>query len=112
MKSYRIFLFCAALAVPGMSLRAQTSASTSANANPKAVWLKGVVVHADRNSIVVREKGNPLFIHTFTYSPRVKAHMESLENQGGNFHSGDAVQIRYRSGSTVAMKIHGKPSKQ
>jgi hypothetical protein len=76
----------------------------------KAVWLKAEVVHADRNTIVVREEGNHLAIHTFTYGPALKDRMEAIADQGG-FQSGDRVKILYKQGQTVALKIHGKPTK-
>jgi len=76
----------------------------------KAEWMKCEVVHADRHSIVVREEDNNLAIHTFTYGPAIQSHMESVADQGG-FQSGDKVKILYKAGDTIALKIHGKPSK-
>jgi hypothetical protein len=112
MKSYKVFLLCAGLLLPSLGSSAQTSTAVVHKQGTKPVWMRGEVVHADRNSIVVREQSNPLFIHTFTYSPGVKLKMEALDDQGANFHSGDLVKIRYQTGQTVALKIHGKPSKQ
>jgi hypothetical protein len=76
----------------------------------KSVWLKAEVVHADRVSIVVREIANPVVIHTFTFSDGLKPKMESLADQGG-FQSGDKIKILYQPGQSVALKLHGKPSK-
>jgi hypothetical protein len=76
----------------------------------RAIWLKAEVVQADRNSIVVREESNPLAIHTFTYGPGLKDRMEAIADQGG-FQSGDKIRVLYKLGQTVALKIHGKPSK-
>lgn len=76
----------------------------------KSVWLKAEVIHADRNSMVVREQGNDLAIHTFTYSPDLKTRMEAIADSGG-YQTGDKVKILYKQGQTVALKIHGKPSK-
>lgn len=112
-RSSRILVLLAAILGAGLPLIAQTSTAVlSAQQRAKPQWLTGEVVHADRNSIVVRERNNPLAIHTFSYSPAVKSKMELRDDQGVNFHSGDAVKIRYQPGSTVALKIHGKPSKQ
>jgi len=76
----------------------------------KSVWLKAEVIHADRNSIIVRERGDLVAIHTFTYSTQLKTKMETFADQGG-FHVGDKVEILYQPGQSVALKLHGKPSK-
>jgi hypothetical protein len=76
---------------------------------PKHVWLKAEVIHADANSMVVREKEDSRRIHTFTYSPNIKGAMQHRADQGG-YHSGDKVKILYEMGRTVALKVRGKPS--
>jgi hypothetical protein len=76
----------------------------------KGSWLKGEVIHADANSIVVREQDNGMMIHTFTYTPEVQAQMQKLADQGG-YQYGDKVKILYQQGQTVALKVRGKPSK-
>lgn len=76
---------------------------------PKHVWLKAEVIHADANSIVVREQADSRRIHTFTYSPNIKDAMQQLADQGG-YQNGDIVKILYEPGQTVALKIRGKPS--
>jgi hypothetical protein len=120
MKSYRHLVLPAALAgfiaIAASASNAQTSTTApivvrqSAAKPAKSVWLRAEVVHADRTSIVVREQGNLVAIHTFTYSARLKQKMESLADQGG-FQSGDKVKILYLPGQSVALKLHGKPSK-
>jgi hypothetical protein len=76
----------------------------------KPVWLKAEVVHADRNSMIVREQSNEVRIHTFTYADQLKPKMERFAEQNG-FQSGDKVKILYQPGQTVALKVRGKPSK-
>jgi hypothetical protein len=117
MKIYRalplLLLFAAALAVHAQNstLNITNLSSVPVQQTPaKVVWLKAEVVHADRNSMVVREQGNNLAIHTFTYGASLKPLMEAIADQGG-FQSGDRVKILYKQGQTVALKIHGKPSK-
>jgi hypothetical protein len=120
MKSYRYLLLAAALAAAAATaispLKAQTGESTpiivkqSAPKTPKAVWLNAEVVRADRVSIVVRERNNLVAIHTFTYGDQLKPKMEAVANEGG-FQSGDRVKILYQPGQSVALKVHGKPSK-
>ncbi|HWF38180.1 MAG TPA: hypothetical protein VG322_06655 [Candidatus Acidoferrales bacterium] len=80
------------------------------NTAVKGSWLKGEVVRADANSIIVREQANGMMIHTFTYSPEVHAQMQKLLDQGG-YQYGDKVQILYQQGQTVALRVRGKPSK-
>jgi hypothetical protein len=117
MKTYRtlpiLLLLAAASAAQAQdsTLNVTNLSSVTVQQTPaKAVWLRAEVVHADRNSIVVREQGNDLAIHTFTYGPTLKTRMEAIADQGG-FQSGDKVRILYKQGQTIALKIHGKPSK-
>ena len=119
MKSYRNLGFLAVLAAVAATacpLWAQTSptAPVVVKQTPaktgKAIWLKAEVIHADRNSIVVRDQNNLVAIHTFTYSPELKAKMETIEDKGG-FQPGDKVKILYQPGQSVALKVRGKPSK-
>lgn len=83
---------------------------------PKTLkWFKGEVLHADQLSIIVRDRQDPRFIRTFTYSPKVKEEMDKILERGG-FQYGDKVQIRYQpdqsaSGKDVALDIRGRPSK-
>jgi hypothetical protein len=122
MKSYRIavqlaavmalaIVFVAAPAFAQVTMSATTSATpmTVRQFTPKAVWLKAEVVHADRHSMVVREQGNPLALHTFTFSTNVQDRMEHIADLGG-YQNGDKVKIQYKQGDTVALRIKGKPS--
>ncbi|HEY6464715.1 MAG TPA: hypothetical protein VIY69_01910 [Candidatus Acidoferrales bacterium] len=77
---------------------------------PSGTWMKVEFLHADDNSMVVSEQGNERMIHTFTYNANVKAKMQKIINAGG-YQYGDKIKIRYTPGTTVALKIHGKPSK-
>lgn len=122
MKSYKIavgiaatvalaLVFAAAPAFAQVTMSATTSATpmTVRQTTPKNVWLKAEVVHADRHSMVVREQGNPLALHTFTFSANVQARMEQVADAGG-YQNGDKVKILYKQGGTVALRIKGKPS--
>jgi hypothetical protein len=73
-------------------------------------WLKAEVVHADSNAIIVREQQNEMAIHTFNFSPEMRDRMQAILDQGG-FQYGDKISILYMPGQTVALRIHGKPSK-
>ncbi|MGA3292770.1 MAG: hypothetical protein ABSE45_02170 [Candidatus Acidiferrales bacterium] len=116
MKSFRILAALAlAAAIAGAVSPAGAQATISSpiiikeNA-PKPVWLKAEVIHADAHSIMVREQGNSLAIHTFTYSPQIQDAMQQFTDQGG-YQYGDKVKVLYQPGQTVALKITGKPSK-
>lgn len=110
-----IFMAGAAAVAPA---RAQLSPSApiavkktkTSNSATKVSWLKGEVIHADANSIIVREQGNGMMIHTFTYTPDLQPRMQQILDQGG-YQYGDKVQILYQSGQTVALRVRGKPSK-
>ena len=77
---------------------------------PSGTWMKAEVLHADNTSMVVSEQGNERMIHTFTYSDELKAKMQKIIDTGG-YQYGDKIKIQYTPGHTVALKIHGKPSK-
>jgi hypothetical protein len=130
MMSYRILTsllaLAAAWAVSAGPARAQAAAagaavaepivtkiisSVSAKGAPKGTnWLKAIVIHADSNSIIVREQANELAIHTFNFAPELKDKMQAILDRGG-FQYGDKISILYMPGQTVALKIHGKASK-
>jgi hypothetical protein len=119
MKTYRIFAtatFAAAMAASVLPVHAQTSTSStivvksSTSTKPRGNWMKAEVIHADSNSMVVREEANGMIIHTFTYTPELQARMQKIGDNGG-YQYGDKVKVLYQPGQTVALKVHGKPSK-
>lgn len=92
-------------------VRSSSSASSrSASNSAKGSWLKAEVIHADSNSIIVREQDNGMMIHTFTYAPNVQTAMQKVLDQGG-YQYGDKIKILYQQGQTVALRLRGKPSK-
>lgn len=129
MKSSRIIavslVLAAALAIPAAPARAQgaattttvdapiiskTISSTASKKNSKGNWLKAEVIHFDSNSMIVREDANERMIHTFTYAPQLQNKMQQIFDRGG-YQYGDKVKILRQPGQTVALKVHGKPSK-
>jgi len=117
MKRFRAFIGFAALALVLASIAAPAHGQSNAKsafpakgASSKPVWLKGEVVRADGQSVTVRERDNPLALHTFSYGPNIQEKMWKLLEHGG-YQYGDKVSILYQPGQTVALKIHGKPSK-
>lgn len=89
------------------SAKPTSSKKSSSSSN---AWMKAEVLHSDGNSIVVAEQGNQRVIHTFTYASKVQTQMRKITDKGG-YQYGDKIKILYTPGSTVALKIHGKPSK-
>jgi hypothetical protein len=123
MKSYRILaalVLAAAFAAGSSAVRAQSIdlPGIQINAKPKKPLqfekFKGEVLHADSASIMVRDPNDTRFIHTFTYSPKVKEQMDKIIAKGG-YQYGDKVVIHYQPGQgqvqDVAIAIKGKPSK-
>ena len=133
MKNYRILgsslVLAGALAFSGGSAHAQVAeaAATAANVVVPIVvkvvdtitrqktpegssWLKAEVIHADSQTIIVRERQNGMMIHTFNFSPDLKDKMQAILDNGG-FQYGDKVSVLFMPGQTVALRIHGKPSK-
>lgn len=117
MKSYRIAAEIAAamalavvfLAAPAVAQLTMSAPVTVKQTAAKNVWLKAEVVHADAHSITVRERGNELAVHTFTFSDNLQGPMRQI-SQAGGFQYGDKVKILYKQGQTVALRIKGKPS--
>jgi hypothetical protein len=117
MKSYRIAVEIAAamaLAMIFAAAPAVAQVTTSApvvvkQTTPKSIWLKAKVVHADANTMVVREQGNELALHTFTYAENLQGPMRQISEAGG-YQNGDKVKILYKQGQTVALRIKGRPS--
>jgi hypothetical protein len=73
-------------------------------------WLKVEVIHADAVSLIVREQANGMAIHTFNFSSDLQPKMQAMLDKGG-FQYGDKISILFMQGQTVALRIHGKPSK-
>lgn len=96
--------------VQSAPIAVKKTGSKNASAAAKESWLKAEVIHADANSIIVREQANGMMVHTFTYTAELRPQMQKLLDQGG-YQYGDKVQILYQSGQTVALKVRGKPSK-
>ncbi len=135
MKTFRIFAagfaLLAALAIPAGVAHAQAAAAAAAAAAASVIkapiarvvhvvrpnsapagdyWLKATVIHFDSRHIIVREANNERMIHTFTYATALQPKMETLQGKGG-YQYGDQVKILYQGGQTVALEVHGKPSK-
>ena len=96
--------------VQSAPIAVKKTGSKNASAAAKESWLKAEVIHADANSIIVREQANGMMVHTFTYTAELKPQMQKLLDQGG-YQYGDKVRILYQNGQTVALKVRGKPSK-
>ncbi|HUA00587.1 MAG TPA: hypothetical protein VMB02_09670 [Candidatus Aquilonibacter sp.] len=118
MKNYRIALgiagFALALLFAARPAASQVTTSTPVivkQTPPKSVWLKAEVVHQDGHSITVREQGNQLALHTFTYAADIQDAMQQISEAGG-YQFGDKVRILYKQGQTVALRIKGRPSLQ
>jgi hypothetical protein len=117
MKNYRTFaiLFAAAVALafaPHATLGQDinTTQPIVVKQRPtKAVWLKGIVVHADAVSLIVREQGNEMAIHTFTYSDAAHDKMQNIIANGG-YQTGDAIKVLWLPGTETAIKFKGRPS--
>ncbi|MFZ3332228.1 MAG: hypothetical protein WA197_16455 [Candidatus Acidiferrales bacterium] len=119
MKNYKIFaavILCAgAAALAPAPVRAQITGDSSQPAvivkqsAAKAEWLRAEVIHADQQSIIVREAGNGMKIHTFTYSEKAKNKISRVLDAGG-YQTGDHVKIRWIPGTAEALDIKGRPS--
>jgi hypothetical protein len=73
-------------------------------------WLKAEVIHADAVTLIVRERSNAYAVHTFNFSSELQPKMQSMLDKGG-FQYGDRVSVLMMPGQTVALRVHGRPSK-
>jgi hypothetical protein len=113
MRFAALCLALAALTAAAPSARAQMDSSAPMvvkQQKVKALWMNAEVVRADRNTLTVREAGNEMALHTFTYGPKAAQQMQKVLNAGG-YQRGDAIKVRFQSGHTVALAIKGKPSR-
>jgi hypothetical protein len=87
----------------------QAGAQTAASIAP-TIKTRFEVLHMLYQSIQVRSLVDMREIHTFSYSPAIRDQMQNIFNAGG-YQYGDKVEIWYKRGDSVALKIKGKPSK-
>jgi hypothetical protein len=98
--------FCAA----ALASSAPAASAQSAPQSQQIVKTQFVVLHMLYQSIQVRSLVDMRELHTFTYSPGIRDKMQNVFNAGG-FQYGDKVVVWYQRGTSVALKIKGKPSK-
>ncbi len=109
--SLTALLLAATLGLAALAAGHAVQGSTSP-APGKVLRFRGAVMHQVEGSITVRslEPNHELEVRTFSYSDRIRKQMEKILDSGG-YQYGDKVEIFYTSGTTVALRIDGKPSK-
>jgi hypothetical protein len=113
----RALLFAACLVLcggfvvsPASPANAQSGLSTS-SPSQNTVKTQFAVQRMLNQSLQVRDLTVVPGLHTFTYSPAIRDKMQKVFDAGG-YQYGDLVVIWYKSGTTVALNIKGKPSKK
>jgi hypothetical protein len=101
-----IFVLSAAIAASF----APQALSQTAPPSGKLIKTRFVVLHMMYESLQVRSLTDMREIHTFSYSPAIRAQMQQIHDAGG-YQYGDQVVVSYEQGTDVALKIKGKPSK-
>ena len=86
-----------------------TPAKTS-QPKPKLDRYTGRVIVFNLAQILVQSTDNEKMVWTFQYSVDLRQHVLDLLNTGG-YQYGDKVQVYCNPGTTVAVRIKGKPSK-
>jgi|SRR5579863_2528686 len=108
----RALLFATALVLCAAVLASFEPAACAQSAPAqKIIKTQFAVQRMMPQSIQVRDLAGVPQLHTFTYSPAIRDKMQNVFNAGG-YQFGDKVVVWYRSGTTVALKIKGKPSKK
>jgi hypothetical protein len=89
-----------------------TPVSSVSLPNTQKLKFRGQVVNETSKFITVRSSDPDHLneLRTFTFSPELQPKMQSILDAGG-YQSGDRVTVTFFAGSTVALKISGKPSK-
>ena len=78
---------------------------------PKVLKFRGEVLAATSVQMIVRSAENERVVRTFTYAPKVKEQVDKLVDENRLYQPGDKVEVHHETGSDVAIKIKGKPSK-
>jgi len=98
------------LAVPAPAAGARSDPAPAPQSE-KIIKTHFVVMQTLLQSLQVRSTVDARELHTFSYSPQIRDQMQKIFNAGG-YKYGDKVTVWYRSGTDVALKIKGKPSKK
>jgi hypothetical protein len=106
-----VLFACAAAPANSASAAGGQSAPPGTPQSQKIIRTQFIVTHMLLQSLQVRSATDVRDLHTFTYSPGIREQMQEVFNAGG-YQDGDNVTIWYRQGTTVALKIRGKPSKK
>ncbi len=111
-RSAVVAAFAALLAVAFLCSLAASAVHAAPQAAPAAKLVKfsGIVVTANVASIVLRNPNDPRQQMGFSYSPAVHDQMLKIMTAGG-YRYGDKVTVQYVPGTTIALKLRGKPSK-
>ena len=104
-------LLAAALSFGAALLTSGASRALAQSSTPSApiIKTKFEVLHMMYQSLQVRSLADMRELHTFTYAPEIRDQMQNIFNAGG-YQYGDKVEVWYRRGESVALKIKGKPS--
>jgi hypothetical protein len=102
---------CGAAPVSSAPAAGAQSASPVSPESQKIIKTQFIVTHMLLQSLQVRSVTDTRDLHTFTYAPGIREQMQEVFNAGG-YQDGDHVTIWYRQGTTLALKIKGKPSKK
>jgi hypothetical protein len=90
----------------------QTPVSSVQIPHPKPVKFDGTVINQTTTFLTVQSSDpNHLNeVRTFTFTKDLQPKMQKILNHGGYQH-GDKVVVKCLPGSSIALSIHGKPSK-
>jgi hypothetical protein len=120
-----VFAFAALLAAPGAFAAPQGQAPPgqapqdavktappvqAKHPRPKLDKYKGRVLAFNKAQMIVQSADNEKMVWTFQYSVDLQPKVIDWLNAGG-FQYGDSVVVYTNPGTTVAVKIKGKPSK-
>jgi len=105
-----VFVLCGAVLAGFAPVASAQSAQATAPQSQPIIKKQFVVQQMLYQLIQVRGIADMREVHTFTFAPEIRDQMQKVFSAGG-YQYGDKVVVWYRQGTTVALKIKGKPSK-
>jgi hypothetical protein len=96
--------------VPTADTSKRIVVKTPKSTETKPETFLGEVIFSTSESVTVRSRDNERLIRTFRYAGGIHDDMQKILDRGG-YQYGDKIEIKHDTGSDIALRIKGKPSK-
>ena len=95
---------------PAVQASVSTPAVTVKRSRPKLDRYKGRILAFNIATIIVQSTENQRMVWSFQYSTELRSKVADMLSAGG-YQPGDKVEVYCNPGTTVAVRLKGKPSK-